>query len=189
MKPRIAIDAMGGDEGVPVMLAGAALARHRHDSFKFLLVGDEPKIKAALDNHPNLRAASEILHAEDLVTGDDKVSQALRKAKTSSMGLAINAVKEGQASAAVSAGNTGALMGMSKLALRTMPGIDRPALAALLPTLKDTDVVVLDLGANTDCDAKNLAQFAVMGAAYSRIIFGFEQPKVRLLNIGTEEMK
>ena len=146
MKPRIAIDAMGGDEGVPVMLAGAALARHRHDSFKFLLVGDEPKIKAALDNHPNLRAASEILHAEDVVTGDDKVSQALRKAKTSSMGLAINAVKEGQASAAVSAGNTGALMGMSKLALRTMPGIDRPALAALLPTLKDTDVVVLDLG-------------------------------------------
>jgi phosphate acyltransferase len=105
------------------------------------------------------------------------------------MGLAINAVKEGQASAAVSAGNTGALMGMAKLALRTMPGIDRPALAALLPTLKDTDVVVLDLGANTDCDAKNLAQFAVMGAAYSRIIFGFEQPKVRLLNIGTEEMK
>ncbi len=189
LKPRIAIDAMGGDEGVPVMLAGAALARHRHDSFEFLLVGDETRIKAALDKHPNLRAASEILHADDVVTGDEKVSQALRKAKTSSMGLAINAVKQGHASAAVSAGNTGALMGMAKLALRTMPGIDRPALAALLPTLKETDVVVLDLGANTECDARNLAQFAVMGAAYSRIIFGFEQPKVRLLNIGTEEMK
>ena len=187
--PRIAIDAMGGDEGVPVMVAGAALARHRHEAFRFLLVGDETKIKTALDAHPNLRAASDILHAADIVTGEDKVSQALRKAKTSSMGLAINAVKVGDASAAVSAGNTGALMGLAKVALRTMPGIDRPALAALLPTLKDTDVVVLDLGANTECDAKNLAQFAVMGAAYSRIIFSFDRPTVRLLNIGTEEMK
>jgi phosphate acyltransferase len=189
LKPRIAVDAMGGDEGVPVMVAGAALARHRHDSFKFLLVGDEVRIKAALDNHPNLRAASEILHSDEVVTGDDKVSAALRKAKTSSMGLAINAVKAGEASAAVSAGNTGALMATAKLALRTMPGIDRPALAALLPTLEDTDVIMLDLGANTECDARNLVQFAVMGAAYSRIIFGFEAPRVRLLNIGTEEMK
>ena len=189
LKPRIAIDAMGGDEGVPVMVAGAALARHRHESFKFLLVGDEARIKAALENHPNLRAASEILHAVDVVTPDDKVSAALRKSKTSSMGMAINAVKAGDASAAVSAGNTGALMATAKLALRTMPGIDRPALAALLPTLEDTDVVMLDLGANTECEAKNLVQFAVMGAAYSRIIFGFDRPRVRLLNIGTEEMK
>jgi phosphate acyltransferase len=189
MNPRIAIDAMGGDEGVSVMVAGAALARHRHESFKFLLVGDEAKIKAALDDHPNLRSASEIIHTEGMVTGDDKLSQALRKSKTSSMGLAINAVKEGEASAAVSAGSTGALMAMAKLALRTMPGIDRPALAALLPTLTDTDVVMLDLGANTDCEAKNLVQFAVMGAAYSRVIYGFERPRVRLLNIGTEDMK
>lgn len=189
MRPRIAIDAMGGDEGVPVMIAGAALARHRHEGFKFLLVGDEPKINAALESHPNLRAASEILHAIDVISGHDKVSSALRKAKTSSMGLAINAVKTGDASAAVSAGNTGALMGMAKVALRTMPGIERPALAALLPTLRDTDVVVLDLGANTDCDTRNLVEFAVMGAAYSRVIYGFERPKVRLLNIGTEEMK
>ncbi len=189
MKPRIAIDAMGGDEGVPVMIAGAALARHRHESFKFLLVGDEGLIKAALDKHPNMRAASEILHTDGVVTGEDKLSAALRKSKTSSMGLTINAVKAGDASAAVSAGNTGALMAISKLALRTMPGIDRPALAALLPTLEDTDVVMLDLGANTECEAKNLVQFAVMGAAYSRIIFGFDRPRVRLLNIGTEEMK
>jgi phosphate acyltransferase len=189
MNPRIAIDAMGGDEGVSVMVAGAALARHRHESFKFLLVGDEAQIKTALDDHPNLRSASEIIHTEGMVTGDDKLSQALRKSKTSSMGLAINAVKEGEASAAVSAGSTGALMAMAKLALRTMPGIDRPALAALLPTLTDTDVVMLDLGANTDCEAKNLVQFAVMGAAYSRVIYGFERPRVRLLNIGTEDMK
>jgi glycerol-3-phosphate acyltransferase PlsX len=187
--PRIAIDAMGGDEGVRVMIAGAALARHRHESFKFLLVGDEVQIKAALENHPNLRAASEILHTTEVVTGDDKPSQALRKSRGSSMGLAINAVKAGEAAAAVSAGNTGALMAMAKLALRTMPGIDRPALAALLPTLTDTDVVMLDLGANTECDARNLVQFAVMGAAYSRILYNFEKPRVRLLNIGTEELK
>lgn len=187
--PRIAVDAMGGDEGVRVMIEGAALARRRHDRFNFLLVGDEARIKAALDDHPNLRAASEILHAPDVVSGDERPTQALRRAKTTSMGLAINAVKVGDAGAAVSGGNTGALMAMAKLALRTMPGIDRPALSALLPTLGDNDLVMLDLGANTECDARNLVQFAIMGAAYSRIVTGRDQPRVRLLNIGTEETK
>ncbi|MDZ4307734.1 phosphate acyltransferase PlsX [Allopontixanthobacter sp.] len=187
--PRIAIDAMGGDIGVRVMIDGAAEARRHHDRFKFLLVGDEARIRTALEAHPNLREASEILHCEDVVGGDEKPTQALRRAKTTSMGLAVNAVKRGDAGAAVSAGNTGALMAMSKLALRTMPGIDRPALAALLPTLGDNDVVMLDLGANTECDARNLVQFAIMGAAYSRIVTGREAPRVRLLNIGTEEMK
>ena len=105
------------------------------------------------------------------------------------MGMAINAVKDGQADAALSGGNTGALMAMSKLALRTMPGIDRPALAALLPTLGENDVIMLDLGANTECDAQNLVQFAVMGAAYSRCVLGLPSPRVKLLNIGTEELK
>ncbi|MBS0476398.1 MAG: phosphate acyltransferase PlsX [Proteobacteria bacterium] len=187
--PRIAVDAMGGDEGVRVMIEGAALARRRHDRFKFLLVGDEERIKAALETHPNLRSASEILHSADVVSGDEKPTQALRRAKTTSMGMAINAVKTGDAGAAVSAGNTGALMAMSKLALRTMPGIDRPALSALLPTLGDNDMVMLDLGANTECDARNLVQFAIMGAAYSRIVTGRAKPRVRLLNIGTEETK
>lgn len=187
--PRIAIDAMGGDEGVRVMIEGAAIARRSHDRFKFLLVGDEARIKTALESHPNLRAASEILHSDDVVGGDEKPTQALRRAKTTSMGMAINAVKTGHAGAAVSAGNTGALMAMAKLALRTMPGIDRPALSALMPTLGDNDVVMLDLGANTDCDARNLVQFAIMGAAYSRIVTGRERPRVRLLNIGTEEGK
>ncbi|MFZ5745061.1 MAG: phosphate acyltransferase PlsX [Pseudomonadota bacterium] len=187
--PRIAIDAMGGDEGVRVMIEGAALARRRHDRFKFLLVGDEVRIKAALENHPNLRAASEILHCDDVVSGDEKPTQALRRAKTTSMGLAINAVKTGAAGAAVSAGNTGALMAMAKLALRTMPGIDRPALSALMPTLGENDVVMLDLGANTECDARNLVQFSIMGAAYSRIVTGRDHPRVRLLNIGSEETK
>ncbi len=187
--PRIAVDAMGGDEGVRVMVEGAALARRRHEDFKFLLVGDEPRIAAALDNHPNLRGASEILHCEDVVGGDELPSRAIRRAKTTSMGLAVNAVKTGDAGAAVSAGNTGALMAMSKIALRTMPGIDRPALAAIMPTLQEHDVVMLDLGANTEADARNLVQFAVMGAAYSRIVNGFDKPVVRLLNIGTEEIK
>lgn len=187
--PRIAVDAMGGDEGVRVMVEGAALARRRHDRFKFLLVGDEERIKRALENHPNLRGASEILHSADVVSGDEKPTQALRRARTTSMGMAINAVKQGHAGAAVSGGNTGALMAMAKLALRTMPGIDRPALAALMPTLGDSDLVMLDLGANTDCDARNLVQFAIMGAAYSRIVTGREAPRVRLLNIGTEDNK
>ncbi|WP_159976021.1 MULTISPECIES: phosphate acyltransferase PlsX [unclassified Novosphingobium] len=187
--PRIAIDAMGGDEGVRVMIDGAALARRRHDRFKFLLVGDETRIKAALESHPNLRASSEILHTEGVISGEDKPSQALRRAKGTSMGKAIEAVKLGNAGAAVSAGNTGALMAIAKLSLRTMPGIDRPALAALLPSLGDSDVVMLDLGANTECDSRNLVQFAVMGAAYSRIATGREQPRVRLLNIGSEEIK
>jgi glycerol-3-phosphate acyltransferase PlsX len=187
--PRIAIDAMGGDEGVRVMVDGAALARRRHDRFKFLLVGDETRIKAALDAHPNLRGASEVLHAADVINGDEKPSQALRRAKTTSMGLAVEAVKSGEAGAAVSGGNTGALMAIAKLALRTMPGIDRPALAALLPTLGDNDLVMLDLGANTECDARNLVEFAVMGAAYSRVVTGRTAPRVRLLNIGTEEIK
>jgi len=187
--PRIAVDAMGGDEGVRVMVEGAALARRRHEGFKFLLVGDQARIEAALDNHPNLRAASEILHCDDVVGGDELPSKAIRRAKTTSMGLAVNAVKTGDAGAAVSAGNTGALMAMSKLALRTMPGIDRPALAAIMPTLQSHDVVMLDLGANTEADARNLVQYAVMGAAYSRIVNGFERPVVRLLNIGTEEIK
>lgn len=187
--PRIAVDAMGGDEGVRVMVEGAALARRQHADFKFLLVGDEPRIAAALENHPNLRGASEILHCEDVVGGDELPSRAIRRAKTTSMGLAVNAVKSGEAGAAVSAGNTGALMAMSKIALRTMPGIDRPALAAIMPTLQEHDVVMLDLGANTEADARNLVQFAVMGAAYSRIVNGFEKPVVRLLNIGTEEIK
>lgn len=187
--PRIAVDAMGGDEGVRVMVSGAALARRRHSQFKFLLVGDQPKIEAALQNHPNMRGASEILHVEGVIDGHEKPTQALRRAKTTSMGLAVDAVKRGDAGAAVSAGNTGALMAMSKLALRTMPGIDRPALAALMPTLGEHDVVMLDLGANTECDARNLVQFAIMGAAYSRIVSGRESPRVRLLNIGTEETK
>jgi glycerol-3-phosphate acyltransferase PlsX len=186
---RIAVDAMGGDEGVSVMLAGAARARRRFDGMEFLLVGDESRIRDGLKAHPNLAAASEIVHAAEVVASDAKPSQAIRRAKTTSMGIAIDLVKQGRAGAAVSSGNTGALMAMAKLSLRTMAGIDRPALAALMPSLGDNDTVMLDLGANTEVDDRNLVQFAVMGAAYARTALDLARPRVALLNIGTEEMK
>ncbi|WP_375397763.1 phosphate acyltransferase PlsX [uncultured Sphingomonas sp.] len=185
----IAVDAMGGDEGLAVMLAGVAQAGRRFDGIRFLLVGDEAAIRAGLKAHASLSATSDVVHAPDVISGDDRPSQALRRAKTTSMGLAIDLVKQGRAAAAVSSGNTGALMAMAKLSLRTMPGIDRPALAGLMPTLGDNDTVVLDLGANTECDSRNLIQFAVMGAAYARTTLELASPRVALLNIGTEDMK
>jgi len=186
--PRIAIDAMGGDSGPAAMIGGASRALRKDGSLRFTFYGDEALVAAEVARHPNLKSAI-VCHSPEAIGGSEKPSQAIRRARTTSMGMAINAVKDGQADAALSAGNTGALMAMSKLALRTMPGIDRPALAALLPTLGETDVVMLDLGANTECDAQNLVQFAVMGAAYSRTVLGLSQPRVKLLNIGTEELK
>jgi glycerol-3-phosphate acyltransferase PlsX len=187
--PRIAIDAMGGDVGPAVMLAGAALAHQRRSDLSFLIFGDEAAIRAELGAHDALRRVAELVHCEDVILAEDRPSQAIRRARTTSMGKAIAAVKAGEAQAMVSGGNTGALMAMSKLALRTMPGIDRPALAALLPTLGENDLVMLDLGANTECDAQNLVQFAVMGAAYARVVLDLPRPRVQLLNIGTEQLK
>jgi glycerol-3-phosphate acyltransferase PlsX len=171
------------------MLAGADLAYQRRDDLSFLLFGDAAAIAPELAVRPGLRTVSEVVHCPETISADDRPRQAIRRARTTSMGRMIAAVKEGEAQAAVSGGNTGALMAMSKLALRTMPGIDRPALAALLPTLGANDLVMLDLGANTESDARNLVQFAVMGAAYARVILDLERPRVQLLNIGTEEMK
>lgn len=185
----IAIDAMGGDKGLEVMLAGVAAARRRMEGQRFLLVGDEAQIRAGLERHPNLSAASEIVHAPEIVASEEKPSAAIRRARTTSMGIAIDLVKQGRAAAALSSGNTGALMAMAKLALRTMPSIDRPALGALMPSLGETDTVMLDLGANAECTARNLVQFAVMGAAYARTALDLERPRVALLNIGTEELK
>src|SRR5918993_3013261 len=189
MGPRIAIDAMGGDGGPAAMLSGASRARRRDPSLQFLFFGDEKLIGPELARHRNLADGVTVTHTEGSIAPSEKPSQAIRRAKTTSMGMAINAVKEGKADAALSGGNTGAMMAMAKLALRTMPGIDRPALAALLPTLGRNDSVMLDLGANTECDAQNLVQFAVMGAAYSRTVLGIARPRVKLLNIGTEELK
>ncbi len=129
----IAVDAMGGDDGLAVMLAGVARARRRFEGMRFFLVGDEAQIAEGLKSHPNLSAASEIVHAPEIVGSNEKPSQAIRRARTTSMGIAIDLVKQRRAAAAVSSGNTGALMAMAKLSLRTLPGIDRPALAAPLP--------------------------------------------------------
>ena len=161
---RIAVDAMGGDKGLAVMLDGVARARRNFPEMRFILVGDETQIRDGLQSHPNLTANSEIVHAPEVVGSSEKAGAALRRAKKTSMGIAIDLVKQGKAGAAVSCGNTGALMAMAKLSLRMLPGIDRPALAAMLPTLGDNDVVVLDLGANTECDARNLESSSVVRA-------------------------
>jgi glycerol-3-phosphate acyltransferase PlsX len=187
--PRIAIDAMGGDTGPAAMISGASRALRKDSTLQFTFYGDQRQVEAQLAGHRNLASHSQIVHSPESIAASEKPSQAIRRARTTSMGMAINAVKEQKADAALSGGNTGALMAMSKLALRTMPGIDRPALAALLPTLGETDVIMLDLGANTECDAQNLVQFAVMGAAYARCVLGIAAPRVKLLNIGTEELK
>src|ERR1700752_3154982 len=170
VSPRIAIDAMGGDIGPAVIIAGMARARRKDHSLRFELFGDQGVIGPELAKHQPLAGVTAVHHTTDAIDASEKPSQAIRRAKTTSMGMAINAVKEGQADAALSGGNTGAMMAMAKLALRTMPGIDRPALAAPLPTLGEADVIMLDLGANTECDAQNLVQFAVMGSADARCV-------------------
>jgi len=186
---RIALDAMGGDFGPKVTVAGAAIALRRLPSARFLLVGDEKAIGEELKAFPELAANSTIRHASVSIRMDDKPSAALRYGRrVSSMWMAIEAVKKGDADAAVSAGNTGALMAMAKICLRTIPGIDRPALAALWPTLRGQSVV-LDLGASIGADAQHLVDLAIMGAAMARIILHLERPSVGLLNVGVEEIK
>lgn len=188
-KVRIALDAMGGDAGAAVVIPGAAISLGRHRDTEFLLVGDRAKIEPELEKHPQLKAASRIIHTEIAVSGSDKPSQALRRGrKTSSMWLAIDAVKKGEADVAVSAGNTGALMAMARFHLRTLPGIDRPAISAIWPTRRG-ESVVLDLGATIGGDARHLVSLAIMGAAMVSVVFDKKRPTVGLLNIGTEEIK
>lgn len=179
---------MGGDAAPGMVVGGAALARERHPNVRFLLFGDEAKINPLLSRHRILRDVVEVRHADQVVKSTDRPSQALRQGRQSSMRLAINAVAEGEAGGVVSAGNTGALMAMSKFVLKSMSGIDRPALCSFLPTLRG-ESVMLDLGANVECDQDNLVQFAIMGAAFARTILGLPRPTVGLLNVGEEELK
>jgi phosphate acyltransferase len=188
-KLTIALDAMGGDEGPAMVVPGAALAVERHPGFSFLLFGDEAKIVPVLAKYPKLAKVAQIRHSDVAVAMDDKPSQALRRGRgKSSMWQAIDAVRHGQAQAAVSAGNTGALMAMARFILRTVEGIERPAIAAVWPTMRGQSVV-LDVGATVGADARQLLEFAVMGEAMARSLFGLQQPTVGLLNIGVEEIK
>jgi phosphate acyltransferase len=185
----LALDAMGGDKGPEVVIPGAALALERHPDIEFLLFGDEARIKPLLAAKPALQAKSQIRHAEITVQMDEKPSQALRRGRhKSGMWLAIESVRAGEAAAVVSAGNTGALMAMSRFILRTLPGIERPAIAAIWPTTVG-ESVVLDVGATVGADAHQLVEFAIMGEAMASCLFGKAHPTVGLLNIGTEEVK
>ena len=188
IKPvHISLDAMGGDNAPEIVINGAAQAKVRYPNLNFSFFGDQDKILPLIDVL-NLTACSDVIHTNEVIDANDKPSIALRKGKNSSMGMSIQLVKSGKADAIVSAGNTGALMAMAKLILRPIEGIIRPAIAAYFPTING-ESCMLDLGANIECDYKNLVQFAFMGQAFARIVMGIKNPSVSLLNVGEEEQK
>ena len=187
----ISIDAMGGDHGPSVVAPAVALALQRLSGrqVRFLLHGDEKALNAELARHPAARAASEIRHTDLVIGMEDKPAQALRRGKGTSLWNAVEAIRAGEANAAVSAGNTGALMAISKLILRMVSAdLDRPAIGAGWPTLRGVSTV-LDVGANVSSDAAQLVEFAIMGAAFHRAVYGAVNPTVGLLNVGSEEQK
>lgn len=185
----IAIDAMGGDYGPDVIIPAAAAACKTFSTpVQFLFFGDDLLIKRAIEKHPELKNVSKTRHTSKVVASTDKPSAALRTAKDSSMRLAIDSVKDGEADSVVSAGNTGALMAMAKMVLKCLPGISRPGIASVFPTMHGK-TIMLDLGANLACDEEVLVQFAVLGSVYARVIGGIRNPSVGLLNVGTEDMK
>ncbi len=183
----LAVDAMGGDRAPESVLDGLVLAAERHPGASFLIVGDEARLAPMLQARPSVARLSVLRHAPDAIPGDMKPTQALRL-RNSSMRIAIDAVARGEAAAVVSAGNTGALMALAKIVIKTMPEISRPALAAITPSARG-DVVMLDLGANVACDARNLVEFAIMGDAFARAVLGLPAPTLGLLNVGSEELK
>lgn len=189
MTLKIAIDAMGGDHGPQVVIPAAISALQKYDDVELILVGDEATLQAALAQQtPADKARLHIHHASQVVAMDESPQTALRGKKDSSMRVAINLVKAGEAAACVSAGNTGALMATARFVLKTLPGIERPAIVTALPTMKG-HTYVLDLGANVDSSAEHLVQFALMGSVLAELVDGKKQPTVGLLNIGAEEIK
>jgi phosphate acyltransferase len=188
-KVRIALDGMGGDVGAPVVILGAEMSLRRHPDIEFVVFGDGTAIAPLVQARPRLNAAVRVVHTDVAIKMDEKPSQALRHGRwKSSMALAIDAVKRQEADVAVSAGNTGALMAMAKFKLKTMAGVERPALAALWPTLRG-ESVVLDVGASIGANPRHLVNLAVMGAAMARVVLGLERPTVGLLNVGVETIK
>jgi glycerol-3-phosphate acyltransferase PlsX len=185
----IAVDAMGGDKGAHNVIPGLAISKQRHPELSFILVGDEAVIAPILARHANLKDCTSILHTDVAIAMDAKPSQALRQGRrTSSMWKAIEQVKLGEADICVSSGNTGALMAMSKFCLKMQEGIERPGIAAIWPTARN-ESVVLDVGATVGADAKMLVDFALLGSAMARALFGVDRPTIGLLNVGVEEVK
>ncbi len=184
----VSIDAMGGDAGPGVVVAALARSTIRHPAVKFLLHGDETLLKPLFAKKAKLAERCDIRHTSERVRMDEKPSLALRRGRNTSMWRAIESVAKNEAEVAISAGNTGALMAMSMVQLRTIEGIERPAIAALFPT-KRGQSVILDCGANIESSAEQLVEFAVMGEAFARAILGLERPSIALLNVGSEDMK
>ncbi|HLK33381.1 MAG TPA: phosphate acyltransferase PlsX [Terriglobales bacterium] len=185
----IAVDAMGSDRAPKPEIEGAILAARQHH-VHILLVGKEDLLQNELAHHPQAaRLPIEVVHASEAITMEDKAAQALRAKRDSSMRVGLRLVHEGRAAGFVTAGNTGAAMATAKIILGTLPGVDRPALAAVFPTAAGTAAILVDVGANVDCKPYNLEQFAIMGEIYFRSIFGTRRPRVGLLSIGEEETK
>ena len=183
----LAIDIMGGDFGPKTTIEGVALASEAYPNVKFVLFGDKKKSENELKRIAHLKNY-EFIHTSESIRSTDQPVNALRKLKKSSMRLGINSVKLNECDGLVSAGNTGALMAISKFVLKTIKAIDRPAIAALMPTMKG-QTVILDLGANVECSSENLVQFAIMGDIFSRSVLGIKNPKLGLLNVGSEQIK
>jgi glycerol-3-phosphate acyltransferase PlsX len=183
----LAIDAMGGDRAPDMVVGGLALAVERHPAARFLLVGDEERLRPLLKRRKRAAALCTLRHAPEAIAGDLKPNAALRL-RGASMRVAIDSVAAGESAGVVSAGNTGALLALAKIVLKALPGIDRPAMAGISPSARG-DLVMLDLGANVTCDARNLVEFAVMGDVFARTVLGLPAPTIGLLNVGAEEMK
>jgi len=180
---------MGGDNAPKIVIEGAEIVASSKKDVHFLFYGDSSKINLLIKNYPKLKNRYTIIHTDQEISSDEKPSIALRRGTQSSMRLAINAVKEGEADVAVSAGNTGALMAIAKIVLRPLPSIERPAIVTSIPNQKNSGTVLLDMGANVECDSDVLFQFAVMGHAFAKIALKIKDPKIGILNIGSEDLK
>ena len=188
-KIRISVDAMGGDQGPRVAVHGARLALRERKNLSFIFHGRREELEPLLNEFADLKPVSQIVHSDNVIAMDDKPSNALRRGRgNSSMWAALESVKNGEADAVISGGNTGALMAMALFALHRMEGISRPAIAAIWPTTR-ADIIVLDVGATVGGDAQQLVDFSILGAALARALFDQESPSLGLLNVGTEEMK
>lgn len=184
----LAVDGMGGDQSPAVVVQGLSLARQLYPFVRFLLYGPEPLLQSLSKADKGLSKVITFIHTDEVITAETKPSLAIRGLKKSSMRLALEAVNQQQAKGVISAGNTGAYLALSKMILKTLPGIDRPAIISQVPTLKG-ESVMLDLGANLVCTPQNLVEFALMGEVFARHVLGYPRPTVGLLNVGVEDLK